>query len=244
MTQINWNLLGPPVNIGESFQLGLETARAARRKQQEENALAAYGQNPNDPQALAGVTALNPLLGMRLQDQAAQQQQRARQARVEEAKAKAELTERQRETIKIGARLLANVKDDASYQAARQAAERMGLDLTDVPPTFDPAYVAQVVQAGTALSDEKDKGPEVTVIDGVAFDRNTGQPLFESPYPRIISGPGGIYEQPRIGYGRQPGTAAPAGRVVQGEPPQLPPGWEIIDDDEGGPGPGGPATFP
>lgn len=53
--------------------------------------------------------------------------------------------------------------------------------------------------------------PELVVIDGVAFDKRTGQPKFESPYPRIIAGPdGSFYERPRIGFGGRPaGNAAP-----------------------------------
>lgn len=40
-------------------------------------------------------------------------------------------------------------------------------------------------------------------IDGVVFDKRTGQPLFESPYSRIIPGQeGSFYEQPRQGIGR------------------------------------------
>lgn len=49
---------------------------------------------------------------------------------------------------------------------------------------------------------------ETVEIDGVVFDKRTGQPLFESPYSRIIPGAeGSFYEQPRQGIGR--GRAAP-----------------------------------
>lgn len=52
--------------------------------------------------------------------------------------------------------------------------------------------------------------PELVVIDGVAFDKRTGQPKFESPYTRIIPGPdGSFYEQPRVGFGRAPGGGSP-----------------------------------
>ena len=63
-----------------------------------------------------------------------------------------------------------------------------------------------------------DKAPEVTVIDGIAYDRRTGTPLFESPYPRIIAGQdGAFFEQPRIGLGR---TAGPAPQAPQAPPPR------------------------
>lgn len=51
---------------------------------------------------------------------------------------------------------------------------------------------------------------ETVEIDGVVFDKRTGQPLFESPYSRIIPGAeGSFYEQPRQGIGR--GRAPPQG---------------------------------
>lgn len=85
-----------------------------------------------------------------------------------------------------------------------------------------------------------DKGPDITVIDGVAFDQRTGQPLFESPYERIISGTeGSFYTQPRIGYGRGSQQAIPGGAQGGGMPrvntPQeasrLPPGTQFIMPD-------------
>jgi hypothetical protein len=64
--------------------------------------------------------------------------------------------------------------------------------------------------------------PELVVIDGVAFDKRTGQPKFESPYTRIIPGPeGSFYEQPRIGFGRTPGSGAAPPPTSAAQPPQA-----------------------
>lgn len=71
---------------------------------------------------------------------------------------------------------------------------------------------------------------ETVEIDGVVFDKNTGEPLFESPYNRIISGPNGEFlEQPRIGIGRSDSiTPAQASTQLAGQPPIKPQG--MTDD--------------
>lgn len=66
--------------------------------------------------------------------------------------------------------------------------------------------------------------PDLTVIDGIAYDSRTGEPMFESPYPKVYEGPqGAIRTQPRIGLGHrptqmasptQPSPTAPQGQVV------------------------------
>jgi hypothetical protein len=105
-------------------------------------------------------------------------------------------------------------------------------------------------QGNQVIARGPDKGPEITVIDGVAFDQRTGQPLFESPYERIISGTeGAFYSQPRIGYGRQPGAQPAAGQVAGGGIPRvnspqeamrLPPGTQFqMPDGRVGTVPGG-----
>lgn len=42
--------------------------------------------------------------------------------------------------------------------------------------------------------------PETGEVDGIVYDKNTGKPLFQSPYPRVISGlNGSFFVQPRVG---------------------------------------------
>lgn len=70
---------------------------------------------------------------------------------------------------------------------------------------------------------------KLTVIDGVAFN-SKGEPVFESPYDRIIAGPNGsFYRVPRIGFGRDERYAQPQGEVVNGG---LPPGWKFEDEGD------------
>lgn len=80
-------------------------------------------------------------------------------------------------------------------------------------------------------------------IDGVAIDKATGEPQFESPYDRIIPGPNGsFYRVPRIGIGRGGMHTPGIGDGVQagGQVPPPPPGFVI----DGGPTPQASGGFP
>jgi hypothetical protein len=71
--------------------------------------------------------------------------------------------------------------------------------------------------------------PELVVIDGVAFDKRTGQPKFESPYTRIIPGPdGSFYEQPRVGYGRSTGADAQPSSPAQPAAARAPTPGQVV----------------
>lgn len=83
---------------------------------------------------------------------------------------------------------------------------------------------------GQPLAQGAPKPPALTVIDGIAFNSQTGEPMFETPYPKVYEGPqGAIREQPRIGLGRpitQPSTPTisdtPAPQVgANGQPTTL-----------------------
>jgi len=171
--------------------------------------------------------------GRRRQEADAQQmrQREAQAKRQQDEDALAQL-ERHRDSIIKGARIVReiNPQDEAGWQRARAMAAQLGIPLDEVPATFDPAYVQNLVKVADTFAPRADAEEDLVVIDGVAINKRTGQPMFESPYSKIVSGPGGIYEQPRIGIGRGGQGAPPPGRVVQGE---LPPGWTVIDDEGG-----------
>lgn len=77
---VNWGALQQP-NVLGALQQGMEYGREVKRRSVEESALAAYAQNPDDPQSVNALLPVNPGLGMRL---AEQQQARARQTQVAE----------------------------------------------------------------------------------------------------------------------------------------------------------------
>ncbi len=94
------------------------------------------------------------------------------------------------------------------------------------------------------------KARETIVVDGVVLDKETLQPVWESPYSHIIPGTeGSFFEQPRMGLGGQ--RAAPMPQIAPvtatnpqtGEKVQLNPQtgqWEPM----GGPSPQGSGGFP
>jgi hypothetical protein len=73
-----------------TFMQGFQNARAFRQQMATDNALAAFAQNPDDPQALAALTAANPQvgLGFRREQRQEQFQNRALEAQQQEAQAR------------------------------------------------------------------------------------------------------------------------------------------------------------
>ncbi len=99
---INWSLF-QPVDIGAKFQQGFEMGRARLEKQQMKSALAAYSQDPTNPQAQNALAAASPQFAMQIAEQ------KSRQA--------AEMAERQR---------LGSYFSDPDPTAARQRALQGG----------------------------------------------------------------------------------------------------------------------
>lgn len=224
---INWNLLGRPVDIGGEFQAGLRTG-------QTRSALANYQTDPVG--SINALMPVDPALASSLQGSYESRQLRQAEERRRQEKVGQDKQEQDRKVI---ARLAQNARDPATWDQAVDQAVAMGYpDAAQFRGKFSPAVRAAIMAAG----DIKDEAAErkIVVIDGVAFDEATGKALFESPYDKVIGGAGGIHVQPRMGIGRGGAETPPAARVEQG---QLPTGWEVIDD-EGGAGSGGPQTFP
>lgn len=77
------------------------------------------------------------------------------------------------------------------------------------------------------------KKPDVAVIDGIAVDQRTGQPLYQSPYPRIVPGTeGSFYKVPRVDSipflgGQQPATGQAAPQEPQ--PTEETPAAHIVN---------------
>lgn len=66
---------------------------------------------------------------------------------------------RNQDKILMGAKIIRqiNPQDEAGWQMARQAAQQVGLDLSDVPPNYDPNYVRSLTSIADAM--EKDVAP-------------------------------------------------------------------------------------
>jgi hypothetical protein len=119
-------------------------------------------------------------------------------------KAKAEQAEAAKNAL--GA-WLANPDDQMAFQRALMADPDRALGLRkDMQGEAYTLGEGQVrYQGGKQIARGPDKLDTVE-IDGVVFDKRSGQPLFESPYNRVIPGQDGeFFEQPRIGIGRSGG---------------------------------------
>ncbi|HJQ15936.1 MAG TPA: hypothetical protein VJ859_02960 [Allosphingosinicella sp.] len=175
-----WELLAASsANVGPSIRQGFQQG-------QERRALGDYAKNPNDPQSLAALMTLNPELGMQAEDRNTQRQAAARQQRA------AELAQA-REQITITDRLLSGVTDENSFQAARREAEGLGIDVSQVPPSYDPRWVAETHAQARALSERIDRELMAVAPGTSVIDKRTGKPVYTNPdRPRLIpTQPGG-----------------------------------------------------
>lgn len=64
----------------------------------------------------------------------------------EQIKNQSALLEQQQSKLSLQAQILGNVKDQASQDAAKQQASSMGLDVSQVPEKYDPAYIENLKQ--------------------------------------------------------------------------------------------------
>jgi hypothetical protein len=86
--------------------------------------------------------------------------------------------------LAIGAQLLGGVRDQASYDAARQTAQSHGLDVSRMPPAYDPAFIAQKIKEGQTVKEQleqhwKQKGYDTPDANAVlsAQTQATGQQI-------------------------------------------------------------------
>lgn len=136
MAETNWGLLQIP-DIGGAFRQGQE----ARRQSDARNALAAYATNPNE-QSLNALAPIAPEFVI-------QQRQSLAKTRQEQETLQ---QKQQQEQIGIIGRLLSSVRDEQTYQQALAAARQGGIDVSNVPQTFDPNWVNQTKMLVDAYS--------------------------------------------------------------------------------------------
>ncbi len=96
--QLDWSVL-KPVDIGGNFQRGYEIADQYIQKQQLKSALAAYSQDPANPEAQHALASVSPEYAMQLGQYRMEAPQR-------EAAQQEKLTERQRQNMILGGKIL------------------------------------------------------------------------------------------------------------------------------------------
>lgn len=247
---VNWNL-GLASDVGSHVFSAFQQGQEAKRQDMGRSALAAYATDPNE-KTLGGVAPYNPQFVM-------EERSRMNQAQADQAK-------QAREQLMQVSQLFDGVTDEASYQQRMGAARRMGLDVSEAPPNYDPSWVEET---GGIFKFFAEKPEAMSTLGKVAADEGLrpGTPEFNSRVIELgkaermktfsVQAGGGVATyDPQTGqttfaiapnYG-QGATGAPAGG--QGELPRvatpqdamkLPPGSKfIMPDGQIGTVPGGP----
>ncbi len=171
--EIRWDLLGRAPDVGEMFRKGMEEGRATSRQYRQDNALAALAQRPDDEQAMAELAGISPEAAWKFQDRT------ATKAKSERDLVKDQL-ETRREDILKGAKIVRQVqpKDQTGWDAVLNAAKVAGVDLADVPATFDPQYAAGLIQVADTLAPPESEWETKTTEAGggiYRINKRTGQ---------------------------------------------------------------------
>lgn len=240
MVDINWGLLGGGNNALQMFGVGAQLGGQIRERHEEsqrKNALAAYATNPNDPKALSGVIAADPRLGIQLQGQQAQRAQQQQEQR--------------RADLPMLTRLVETSTDESSFQRNRALAQELGVDVSNLPPQFDPAWRDQQLATMKALQDPA-KAEALSTAGKIATDQlgpdKVGTPEWrqrvteiwqaQEAKPYVVGGETRLYEPKIGGTGEAVGGPAPGaiedGYRFKGGNPADPSSWEPVGQGGGG----------
>lgn len=205
---LQWGLLtNASANLGNALVQGAGAIRQRRETARDRGALTNYLANPTDQATFSGFAERNPAMAFQIRDD---QLQRARQLRAD-----------QREQLTFVGRLVRNVRDEASYQQARRLAQQAGIDVTNVPPNYDPQFVGQL----QALDRQLNRVAPVSVAEGgTLIDPETGAVVGRGnpPRPRYYPvQPGGRLELDPSYQG--PTTDSPQPGPVTSEAPAFQP---------------------
>ena len=208
---------------------GFQAGRQMMQQDATRNALGALLRNPEDQQALQQLGNADPQAAMQFQ---AQQIEAHKQA-LEEAN----------KQLGVTLQLLGTAHDEGSYQQARQVAAQMGLNVSNVPPNFDPQWVANTAAQAQAMQGKIQQQTadiqnyEYSLSHGFKGDFPGYLQLAHPPSPLSIPG-GGSITYPGGGSGGGSG-GLPHVSTPQ-EASQLPPGTQfVLPDDRIGTVPGG-----
>jgi hypothetical protein len=226
MGEVNWALgLQQGPGPGEAFMQAFEKGQQRKKEMAVDDALRALIANPNDPDAVNNLARHDPRAAMQVQ----QRQQQSLQQKLEA----------ERENILKGAQIIRQVqpKDQASWDMARNLASQMGMDVSQIPPQFDPQYVQGVVTLADTFAPPKaqDQPTSYEEYQRAQADPNYAKFLEERRGPLIANNGDGTFTIiPRSQAAPNPAPQQP------GAVPPPPPGFVV----DGGPTPPASGPFP
>ena len=212
------NALMQGMQVGDAIR---QRKEAQQRQQAEQQAYKGIYQG--DPNALNALAEVDPRQAyeMRSGQQQAQQKQ-------------------QRDDFQFLGRLLDGVRDEPSYQQARNAAAQYGLDVSAAPANYDPNWVEQNKMIARAMSDAKQDMPLIAQeLVNAGYQRGTpefaeaARKILASKYSTVKTvsyNPGGGI----AAYDTASGSITPIVVPNTGQAASLPPPPEGFVLDEGG----------
>ncbi len=199
---IDWGQGGPQNNALDYFKFGAALGTEvsdAREKRATSSALATIMGGADDPRppapmgangkpqvdaaeqaAWADLYRYKPELAYRLKQERRSEQKEVRDASTQQKKDRLA-------DLPLMGRLLDHAKDEGTYQQSRQVAQQYGIDVSQLPETFDPAWVAQQRETIKALSDPV-KSEALSAAGKLAVDQGfkPGTPDFNQRVTEIF----------------------------------------------------------
>lgn len=184
-------------------QLGEQERQAGER-----NALAGVLRSPDtfgadgrfNRSALPAIAQASPGAALQYAGLANQQDASADQADVRRM-------QKAKQSMELQGRLLQGVRDEPSYQSAKQAAAQAGIDVSQLPPSYDPAFVQQALARTMSQMDQFDLHYKQSMLDLARRKQDLDERAPRGQVLDTANGP--MIVDPRTGEGR-PVTAGGA----------------------------------
>ncbi len=239
MGDIRWDIL-QPIDPGAQVQQGFATGMALVKRAQTQHALSAYLQNPDDDRAYNALAAYDPQAAAGLRDQRAQTLAKQQEQAQAERERQAAMQRTAQENIVKGARVLRQMKptDQASWDAALQAAQTIGVDISNVPREYNPEFAQRIVQAADAIEGPPKETAAPASIREYEYAKQQGYQGSYMDFQAETAGP--IVTDNGDGTKTITPRSLLHGSAPHGDIPPPPPGFHI----EGGPTPQASGNFP
>lgn len=143
--------------------------------------------------ALPAIAQASPGAALQYAGLANQQDASADQAEVRRMQAA-------KQSMELQGRLLQGVRDEPSYQAAKQEAARFGIDVSQLPASYDPAFVQQALSRTMSQMDQFDQNYKQAMLDLARRKQDLDERAPRGQVLDTANGP--MIVDPRTGEGR------------------------------------------